>query len=321
MHHGSSFDSFSPLPDESEWHESLLSAALSAGGLGTWVYEIATDLFTFTPEFYRALRTSSTAQGGFQMSSRAYAERFVAPEARGIVGTEIAGALTSKDPRFQRTLTHPVVFGDGVRGHVRVSFTMIRDSVGKPTHLVGVNQDVTGQVEQLEELSEQREELEALNEELAEEKARAQAASEAKSAFLATMSHELRTPMSGILGMTELLLGMGLNEEQQEAALTAQRSGHILLDLLNDLLDLSKIDAGGIDLEEVEFDIVELVSAACELFRGQIEPDRVELSLSVRNGFSPVRVGDSTRVRQVVVNLLSNAVKFTAHGSIDVSLD
>jgi signal transduction histidine kinase/DNA-binding response OmpR family regulator len=144
----------------------------------------------------------------------------------------------------------------------------------------------------------------------------AQAANRAKSQFLANMSHEIRTPMNGVLGMLGLLLDTRLSEAQRDYASTAQKSARALLDIINDILDLSRVEAGRMELEHVRFDLRALVKDVADQAMVQAQGKPIEILVhylpEVPSGF----VGDDGRIRQILVNLVSNALKFTSRGHI-----
>ena len=148
----------------------------------------------------------------------------------------------------------------------------------------------------------------------------AQAASRAKTEFLAKVSHEIRTPMNGVLGMTELLLGTSLSQTQREFASTIQRSANALLGLINDILDFSKIEAGKIELERVAFSLRDVVDDVLALLRESASSKGLELRVDVPGDSRLAVWGDVLRVRQALTNLLGNAIKFTATGRVGVRL-
>lgn len=160
--------------------------------------------------------------------------------------------------------------------------------------------------------------LEASNRALEDARARAEEADRAKSQFLAVMSHELRTPLTGVIGMVDLLRDTALDREQAGYAETLKTSAQSLLTLLNDILDLSKIEAGGLELEEIDFDLVDLLSSVLALYRVRAQAAQTDLDLAIAPDVPRFLRGDPTRLRQILLNLIGNAVKFTPAGRVAV---
>ncbi len=191
----------------------------------------------------------------------------------------------------------------GVR-YIRACAHVIRDSDGEPLRVIGVNWDVTPQHE--------READYRRATEIAEE------ANRAKSTFLATMSHEIRTPLNGIIGFTQLLLDSDLPPNVKPLAYPILAGGESLLAIINDILDYSKIEAGHVELERLEFSVETILHETIALLAPKASEKDLTVNLTVSPTLPGRVIGDPNRLRQIIVNLLSNAVKFTAQGEVTI---
>ena len=193
----------------------------------------------------------------------------------------------------------------GIRNYKIVS-TPILDSKGQVTTIVEVFEDITEHVNY--ELK------------LKQAKDAAEAANYAKSEFLANMSHEIRTPMNGVIGMAQLLEFTGLTQDQIEYVTAIKISGANLLSLINDILDLSKIEAGKIEIESTAFSLRTCINDIVLTQKSVIQDKRLFLEIDIATDVPHVLVGDQLRVKQILLNLLGNAVKFTSHGGITITV-
>lgn len=184
----------------------------------------------------------------------------------------------------------------------------------KSRELWEVNQRLLNQAGELEI------KVKARTAELDAARKRAEDANRAKSVFLASMSHEIRTPLNGVLGMAQVLSDSPLEAEQLRMAETIVESGEMLLTVLNDILDISKIEAGQLDIECVAFDLVDAMDATKQLFRQKAEEKGLALAFAIEEPARRWIRSDPTRLRQVTGNLLSNAIKFTMSGTVKVTI-
>jgi PAS domain S-box-containing protein len=194
----------------------------------------------------------------------------------------------------------------GRKYHLHLEIQPVRNETGELETFIAIETDITTRVETENQLR------------LA--KSEADAASRAKSEFLASMSHEIRTPMNGVIGMTSLLMETKLNADQRDCVNTIRFSGEALLTIINDILDFSKIESGKMDLEHLPFELASCIEEALDLFALQASTKKLELVYHLHPGVPAWIVGDVTRLRQIVVNLVNNAVKFTLRGSITLEV-
>jgi two-component system, sensor histidine kinase and response regulator len=208
---------------------------------------------------------------------------------------------------------------DGTSHDLALSFVTAKGNprwlrtVFAPHHVDGARVDVVGAVQDITEMHRAADVLRAAKEE-------AEAANNAKGYFLAHMSHELRAPLNGVIGMTGLLLDTELNAEQREYAQIARSSGEALLALVNGILDLSKIDAGRLELEHIDFDLRSVLDDTVDAVVLKAHEKNLELFVDIDPSCPVFLRGDPTRLRQILTNLTGNAVKFTSRGNVVIAV-
>lgn len=244
-------------------------------------------------------------------------EDIIAPEARcqtqDNIRTHLGGSATQH-------YELPIISKFGNRRFLEVS-TRILYRRGHPIAIQGIGRDITDRKLAQQRLHESAQELRLKNEELSAALWRANEATHLKEQFLANTSHELRTPLNGIMGMINLLRSTPLNEDQREYTDIVGQCATDLLTIINDLLDLSQIEAGRLSLSEERFQLSDSVNAVIKLLRVRAQQKGLTVSYSIDDRLPECVVGDSLRFRQILTNLLGNAIKFTTDGNVQVQIN
>jgi len=259
------------------------------------------------------------ADGAYLLSNPAHQRQHGLSEAQviGKTALELFGERFGTDYRRADLVAmaspHPLVYEDRLVDHAtgEVQYfelvkVAMRDEAGRCYGLLGIARDITARKRNEAELIAARDAADAGN--------------RAKAEFLANMSHEIRTPMNAVIGMCDLLLRTPLTPEQQECAAIIRSSGDSLMALINGILDFSRLEAGRLELEHEPFRPDDCLEGALDLCCGAARDKGVDLLYRIDDAVPPAIVGDSARLRQVLVNLISNAVKFTAEGEVRIDL-
>jgi PAS domain S-box-containing protein len=210
---------------------------------------------------------------------------------------------------------------DGRRAWALTNKLPLRDRRGHIIGTMGISHDITQRKLAELELARQAEELKRTNATLEQLAKAAEAASRAKGEFLANMSHEIRTPLNGVIGMTELALETELTREQRDYLETVRYSAESLLSIINDILDYSKIEAGRVELEVVDFDLRECLETTLKTLALRADEKGLELLCDVQADVPELLRGDPNRLRQIMVNLVGNAIKFTHTGEVTLKVE
>jgi signal transduction histidine kinase/DNA-binding response OmpR family regulator len=288
-----------------------LVLAARAGGVGIWEFNPANDRMSWDDQMCRLYGVAANQFGG---AYETWLARLM-PGDLGRVDDEMQLALQGTkefDTEFRIALPNRTV------RDIRAQALVQRNGAGQPLHVLGTSWDITTQKDAERELQETNAALAHAMSRAIELAADADSANRAKSDFLANMSHEIRTPMNGVIGMTGLLLDTPLDQTQRRYAETVKTSGESLLALLNDILDFSNIVAGKMGLEQLDFDLMELLDGFAALLAVRAQEYGLEFICAAAPDVPRHLSGDSGRLRQILLNLAGNAVKFTHQGEVSV---
>lgn len=285
---------------ELERKESLLATALDLAELGSFEWDVKADNIIWSDQTYQIVGIDQNIQ---RINLDSYWQHIHKDDAV-MVRRALDKALQDREDYM---IEHRLVRPDGAIRFVAARGRVQLHEDGSVEKIVGTIQDVTNDREREIDL---RTAIEA-----------AEVANAAKSDFLATISHEIRTPLNGVLGTLNLLDETPLDAEQKQYAKTALNSGEHLLTLINDILDLSKFEAGQFQLEMSPLNPRDLATSIGELLNAEIDRKGLSFSVKSSNNLPHAIVSDATRLNQIMLNLVSNAVKFTDEGRVDLSLD
>ena len=271
-----------------------LSLATAAAKVGVWDWDLASNTLTWDATMFAMYGIPANGSLSYlQWSERVHPADLPTCEAvlQRVVAEKGEG---SADFRIIRS-------DDSIRDIAAVERAVL-DEDGNVTRVVGVNVDVTERMEAKAELRSAKD--------------AAEAASQAKSEFLTNMSHEIRTPMNGIIGMTDLVLDSDLTSEQRDSLEIVKSSADALLNIVNDILDFSRMEARKLDLDPIDFNFVDAIGDIANTLAVKAQQKGLELMVDIEPAVPPALRGDVGRLRQILVNLLGNAVKFTQQGEV-----
>ncbi len=303
--------------------QKCLENAQRIGQIGSWELDITTHQMIWSREMYHIFGVAPS--GSLDMSFGAMETQFVHPDDREMVREAHKKFLSdARDFSLECRIVRP----DGSTRVIWSEAHGILDASGGLIRRVGIAQDITDRRRTAEALEARTIELTTINAQLQKEiierkraEETAEAANHAKSEFLANMSHEIRTPMNAIIGMGELLMNTKLNTKQREHLSLLSSSSRSLLMLLNDILDLSKIEAGRLDLEAAPFRLSDFLETIRNNFKTQVVQKEIDFAIALAPDVPGGLVGDSLRLRQVLVNLVGNAFKFTEQGEVHLGIE
>jgi len=295
----------SDMSDRKQIEEALqknqlaLVEAQAIAHIGSWEFDIQSQKITWSKELFRMFGLDPTQS---EPSFTDYLQ-IIHPNDRLLLQQSVERAVSDGIPY---KIDYKVILPDGSISYHEGRGEIETNKLGQVVRLFGTALDISD-----------RKQTEIA---LAKAKEDAEDATKAKSQFLANMSHEIRTPMNGVLGMAELLAGTSLTEEQQDIVQTIRDSGDTLLVIINDILDFSKIESGMLKLEDHSFVLKDVITFVSNLLNRSSSKKNSLIRYTISSDIPTQVIGDSSRLRQVLLNLVGNAVKFTQNGNINISV-
>jgi signal transduction histidine kinase/CheY-like chemotaxis protein len=278
----------------------LFRESQAAFHVGAYMWDIKGDETIWSDEHFKILGLDpQTTKPSYEKFRSLILLDDVAPLDRALINAHKNMEPFNADFRVRKASTQEIIW-------IRSSSRTIFDNYGEPVKMYGSLQDIT--------------EMKRTEQSLISAKNEALKSSQAKSEFLARMSHEIRTPMNAIMGMADLLKETKLSEDQQYYVTIFCKAGEVLMALINDILDLSKIEAGEVSLENIPFDLSKLLTDIQEFMKPRALEKGLEYSFDINPQITPYLLGDPTKIRQVLINLIGNSLKFTERGSIRVTI-
>lgn len=282
-----------------EYSRASLETAQRIASVGSWDWDLVSDSVFWSPQVYDIFGVSTDH---FTPDKNSICE-LAHPDDRNQI-EEAINNLSLENTGYE--IEYRIIRTDSEERVLKAIGQMFHDEAGEPTRVLGTVQDITDNVRLLQALTEAKD--------------AAEKASNAKSTFLANMSHEIRTPMNAIIGMSELLMETRLDKSQSKLMKTVTDSAKSLMGILNDILDVSKLESGKMEIERVAFNLPGLVEDIAHLVSVNAQRKGLQVHTHFAKGITDFVVGDPFKLRQVLLNLMGNAVKFTEKGSVTVEV-
>ncbi len=289
--------------------QNKLDMALKIAHLGPWVYDVEENLFHFNDTFYSLFKTDTKGAGSSTLSTEQYAEKFVHPEDRYLVMTEIQKALDTDKADYTAQIVHRMVYADGKPGSINVRISVEKDSAGNTIKIFGINQDITVFKKYEEEIISSREKLREMN--------------ALKDRFFSIIAHDLRNPVSSIVGICDMLALKTESEPKEDVGSIVkmvQQSSRQVMDLLSNLLDWAMTETGGISIEPENLILNNVIADVIELTRLSAVQKGIRI---IYKAEQEIEVNtDLSMLKTILRNLISNAIKFSfADGTVFISAE